>query len=78
MSQPVIAVYPGTFDPLTLGHEDVIRRATQLLLSLPAAGIPASWGLSRRESLANITGRRSSSVSKKMGLGKEVDAASKV
>ena len=30
MSQPVIAVYPGTFDPMTLGHEDVIRRATQL------------------------------------------------
>ncbi len=30
MAQPVIAVYPGTFDPMTLGHEDVIRRATQL------------------------------------------------
>ncbi|MGE4243877.1 pantetheine-phosphate adenylyltransferase [Ramlibacter sp.] len=26
----VIAVYPGTFDPMTLGHEDVIRRACQL------------------------------------------------
>jgi pantetheine-phosphate adenylyltransferase len=23
-------VYPGTFDPITLGHEDVVRRATQL------------------------------------------------
>ena len=30
MTQSVIAVYPGTFDPMTLGHEDVIRRATQL------------------------------------------------
>jgi pantetheine-phosphate adenylyltransferase len=29
MVHPVIAVYPGTFDPLTLGHEDVVRRATQ-------------------------------------------------
>ena len=29
-SKPIIAVYPGTFDPMTLGHEDVIRRATQL------------------------------------------------
>ncbi|MEJ7931199.1 pantetheine-phosphate adenylyltransferase [Ramlibacter sp. AN1015] len=28
--RPVIAVYPGTFDPMTLGHEDVVRRATQL------------------------------------------------
>ena len=27
---PIIAVYPGTFDPMTLGHEDVVRRATQL------------------------------------------------
>ncbi len=26
----IIAVYPGTFDPMTLGHEDVVRRATQL------------------------------------------------
>ncbi|HEY1229771.1 MAG TPA: pantetheine-phosphate adenylyltransferase [Ramlibacter sp.] len=29
-SKPVIAVYPGTFDPMTLGHEDVIHRATRL------------------------------------------------
>jgi pantetheine-phosphate adenylyltransferase len=25
-----IAVYPGTFDPLTLGHEDIVRRAAGL------------------------------------------------
>ena len=30
MANNVIAVYPGTFDPMTLGHEDVVRRATQL------------------------------------------------
>ena len=30
MSRQVIAVYPGTFDPLTLGHSDVVRRAAQL------------------------------------------------
>ena len=30
MSQPVIAVYPGTFDPITLGHEDIVRRAARL------------------------------------------------
>ena len=30
MAQSVIVVYPGTFDPMTLGHEDVVRRATQL------------------------------------------------
>lgn len=26
----VIAVYPGTFDPLTRGHEDIVRRAAGL------------------------------------------------
>ena len=26
----VRAVYPGTFDPLTRGHEDLVRRATKL------------------------------------------------
>jgi pantetheine-phosphate adenylyltransferase len=25
-----IAVYPGTFDPLTSGHEDLVRRASKL------------------------------------------------
>ena len=30
MSTTVIAVYPGTFDPITLGHQDLIRRAAGL------------------------------------------------
>jgi pantetheine-phosphate adenylyltransferase len=30
MSNPVIAVFPGTFDPITLGHQDLIRRAAGL------------------------------------------------
>ena len=30
MANNVIAVYPGTFDPVTCGHEDIVRRATQL------------------------------------------------
>ena len=33
----IIAVYPGTFDPMTLGHEDVVRRATQLFDSVIVA-----------------------------------------
>ena len=28
---PRIAVYPGTFDPLTLGHLDIIRRGARLV-----------------------------------------------
>ena len=30
MSKNRIAVYPGTFDPITLGHEDIVRRAAHL------------------------------------------------
>jgi len=27
---PSIAVYPGSFDPITLGHLDIVKRATRL------------------------------------------------
>jgi pantetheine-phosphate adenylyltransferase len=30
LPSPLIAVYPGTFDPMTLGHEDLMRRASRL------------------------------------------------
>jgi pantetheine-phosphate adenylyltransferase len=30
MSAQVIALYPGTFDPMTLGHEDIVRRAARM------------------------------------------------
>lgn len=30
MSKNRIAVYPGTFDPITLGHEDIVHRAANL------------------------------------------------
>ncbi len=26
-SNPLVAIYPGSFDPVTLGHEDIARRA---------------------------------------------------
>lgn len=29
-SEPRIAIYPGSFDPLTLGHEDIARRSLRL------------------------------------------------
>jgi pantetheine-phosphate adenylyltransferase len=31
MSEPRVAIYPGTFDPLTLGHEDIARRSLKFV-----------------------------------------------
>ncbi len=38
-----IAVYPGTFDPFTRGHEDLVRRASRLFAHV-VVGIAASRG----------------------------------
>lgn len=37
MPKDVLVVYPGTFDPITLGHEDVVRRAALLFNRLIVA-----------------------------------------
>jgi pantetheine-phosphate adenylyltransferase len=37
MSKDILAVYPGTFDPITLGHEDMLRRAALLFSRLTVA-----------------------------------------
>ncbi len=29
-TDPVVAIYPGSFDPITVGHEDVARRTLRL------------------------------------------------
>jgi len=29
-NKPVVAIYPGSFDPVTLGHEDIARRTLRL------------------------------------------------
>ncbi len=37
MIQELTAVYPGTFDPMTLGHQDLMRRASRLFSRLIVA-----------------------------------------
>ncbi len=53
-----IAVYPGTFDPMTLGHEDIVRRAARIfdrvyVAVAPSEGKHPLLDLSTRVSLAN-------------------------
>ncbi len=31
MGEPLVGLYPGTFDPTTLGHLDIIHRATKVV-----------------------------------------------
>jgi pantetheine-phosphate adenylyltransferase len=59
MVHNVIAVYPGTFDPITLGHEDVVRRATQLfdrVIVAVAAGYHKNALFSLSERIAMVRG----------------------
>ncbi len=37
MADKRIGIYPGTFDPVTNGHVDIIRRATHLVDKLVVA-----------------------------------------
>jgi len=53
--QPLTAVYPGTFDPMTLGHADLMRRASRLfgrLILAVAAGHHKKTMFSLEERLA--------------------------
>jgi len=42
-----IAIYPGTFDPITRGHEDLVRRACslfdQLILAVAVSRSKSTW-----------------------------------
>lgn len=48
-----IAVYPGTFDPITLGHEDLVHRAAQLFDEV----IVAVAGSTNKPTLFNLQER---------------------
>ena len=54
-SSPLTAVYPGTFDPMTLGHADLMARASRLfdrLILAVAAGHHKKTMFSLEERLA--------------------------
>lgn len=53
MTKKRIAVYPGTFDPITLGHEDLVRRATYLFDEV----IVAVAGSTNKSTLFNLDER---------------------
>jgi pantetheine-phosphate adenylyltransferase len=55
----VSAMYPGTFDPITLGHEDLVRRACRLFDKVVIAiaanpGKEPMFSLAERVALAEV------------------------
>ena len=60
MSKPRIAVYPGSFDPVTNGHTDIIRRASRLfdkvivLVSVNAVKSPSFSSVERVELITKV------------------------
>ena len=48
------AIYPGTFDPMTLGHLDIVTRAAQMFDRIVLA-IAASPSKSRCLALMNVS-----------------------
>lgn len=50
------AIYPGTFDPLTLGHEDIARRSaavfSELLIAVSEGGRATMFSIDERVAMA--------------------------
>ncbi len=68
ISSKRIAVYSGTFDPITLGHLDVVRRAAglfdQLIIAVAVAHHKKTqFSLEHRVSMAQIATRQLANVS---------------
>lgn len=58
MSESVLAIFPGTFDPITRGHEEMIRRAAKLyprFIVAVAAGHHKKTLFSLDERMAMVT-----------------------
>lgn len=76
----VSAMYPGTFDPITLGHEDLVRRATRLFDRVVVAiaanpGKEPMFSLNERVALARSVLREFDSVEVTGYAGLTVDFA---
>ncbi|HPF47483.1 MAG: pantetheine-phosphate adenylyltransferase [Alphaproteobacteria bacterium] len=69
-----IGLYPGTFDPITLGHLDIIERATKLVdhLIIGVSTNPSKKTLFSMEERINIVRRETEHLNKKNAATVEV------
>jgi len=60
MTKPLTGLYPGTFDPITMGHADIIKRAVKLVDELVIgvakhSGKDPLFDLEERQALVKAT-----------------------
>lgn len=78
-----IAIYPGTFDPITLGHQDIIQRAAKLFDRLIVAvsesntSKKSQFSISQRVALVNEISAKIPNVEVKNFQGLLIDFAKK-
>jgi pantetheine-phosphate adenylyltransferase len=76
------AIYPGKFDPLTVGHVDIIRRASKIFRELEvvimdAPNDPATFSVAKRIKMIELVIKELPNVSVCVGDGLSVDFAKK-
>ena len=74
----VIAIYPGTFDPITFGHMDVVKRATgifsSVIIAIPDISVKNNLlEISKRAEIINQLYQDNDSVSVEVFSGLLVD-----
>lgn len=74
------AIYPGKFDPLTVGHVDIIRRASKIfneleVVIMDAPNDPATFSVAKRIKMIELVIKEIPNVSVTVGDGLSVDFA---
>lgn len=77
------AIYPGSFDPITYGHLDIIQRASRLydevvIVIMPNEGKKPLFSVARRRQMIAENIKELGNVSVVVGSGLTVDYAHKV
>ena len=76
----MIVIYPGSFDPFTLGHEDIIKRAAssfdEVMIAVSEDNAKSSiFSVKERLKMAEIVAKKYTNVSASSFKGLTVDFA---
>lgn len=76
------AIYPGKFDPMTVGHLDIIRRASKIfdeveVVIMDAPDDPSTFSVAKRIKMIELVIKEMSNVGVCVGEGLSVEFAKK-